>query len=996
MKLLNNLVNLVRQIKPLHTFDYCHLETKASKDKDAILMTTHGLMSAIDINGLNKLVGKEESADAHAVVCRIIEMLIENGHELDWGFSQNPLDTDRYLAEYQEPLLNTGKSMGLDLERQLKANADALKPYVRPEFNIMYIITPLRKENIKEHMAKVTKQNEAIRKIVDNMELSQSLTGFNESLLNEHESMVENVLSLLVSNKYTASRLTAEEIPQSIKRDATYKDPEGWSAKMWGDEIRFRVTPEDDNNGKNLHNWSALPLGMQIHDSPILPTQYTGIAQVGDYYVAPLLVEMIPESNSWLAHLLHAVPNHIPFRYRIYVKKEPSFISTLNKTIAGFTGFSEKHLKHNSTINKSWEYVDSLADQKIPTATVMITFSTWNTNPKVLQAQLAELKTKIQTWGKTQIITERGDLAEAVISTIPGYSTKCLASSTVERISEIAKLTPLTRPSNPFANEPTALRTVSGKLWGFSPTSRALPAYIEVVLAGSGSGKTVYQNAVNRDSNLKPGNKKITRHTTLDIGPGGKGTVLSLQDSLPADQSHLAIYEKLGMTADKAFNPFDLHLGLDKPTPLDMSTLEDLILILATPKGQEPTKLMAELISTVIDAAYNYYADNETAEEYDPGTNMQIDEALSLYPETQDSDATWGYRITWRKVTDFLFSRGHIREAKIANRYAVPKMTDLVRIASQTPTIVNRFSKAGATGMSLFDEFKTLMSTAAQGFPLLTAPTQIDFDDARYIVLDLNDVTQTEGSQKTAVMYSLAAMMGTRDFWLNDDDVHLFRPEYRFYIEDLIKSNREADLGVTFEEFRRTKGQKQLRSMINRWMAEGRKWGVRVQIVAQQPEHLDEEMIGHATIISILGTWNRATIAQLQKLVELSETEKEALMNGLIHGPRSDGSAMLMKYNLKSTGWGSQLVKLTKSGVELWASSSSQDDVQLRMEIEEMIGDNDLANKILCHRFPKGTADKELEREKTRISKNNLIGEDAVKNIAVKSVESWGLLQKIS
>jgi hypothetical protein len=103
-----------------------------------------------------------------------------------------------------------------------------------------------------------------------------------------------------------------------------------------------------------------------------------------------------------------------------------------------------------------------------------------------------------------------------------------------------------------------------------------------------------------------------------------------------------------------------------------------------------------------------------------------------------------------------------------------------------------------------------------------------------------------------------------------------------------------------------------------------------------------------------------------------------------------------MRYNLKASGWGSQLVKLTKSGVELWASSSSQDDVLLRMKIEETVGDNDLANQILCFRYPKGTAEKEIEKEQNRISQNNLIGEVATDNLARRAVETWAVMNKAS
>jgi intracellular multiplication protein IcmB len=471
---------------------------------------------------------------------------------------------------------------------------------------------------------------------------------------------------------------------------------------------------------------------------------------------------------------------------------------------------------------------------------------------------------------------------------------------------------------------------------------------------------------------------------------------MNLKGALPPTRDHEAIYEKMSTSERHAFNPFDLQLGAKRPTAVDSGFLQDFIELLATPKNfEKPTLLMAELITEVIEAAYERSLNKETAKEYKSNTNSDVDRILNLYPEANDFERkkeVWGLRKTWLKVRDFLFLKGHSREALIAQRYVVPLLPDLASVINQTPNILQRFNKAAPNGIPLVDEFQTLMSAAAKNYPLLTKPTVVDFDSSSYIVFDLNDVTQQEGSQQTNVMYSLTAQLGTKDYWFNIEDLPIIEPMYKKFNEEKIEFIREASLGVTFEEFRRTGGSPKLRSMINRWMAEGRKWGVRVQLVMQQALHADAEMFGHATVITLMGTWNKETINQLKKRVELTAAEEFALMEGIVHGPRAGGASMIIKYLLKDSGWGSQLLYLTKSVNELWSSSTTVEDVILKEHVEEIIGEANLANEILCTRFKKGSAVQDIQKQKKLAKLNESDAENIYEKLAKNAIKTWQIM----
>lgn len=986
------ITNFVAQTKGLHAMDYCHIETSPGKQFDHLSMTDGGFISAINLEGLNKLVGEEESKDAHGAMINIFDFLLTNGHEIDWGFTQNGLEAQQELDEFFRPLGNTADTIGLDCKRDLERSKNVLKGYIRPERNIFYIITKPKPDKLeKKDLAKIKATSTEYVNLFTDHQPAQgflSIAAFNERLKNEHEAAVDTCLSILESAGYTANRIERSEIPRNIKSDCEYENQRSWNAWLWGDDTRPKITPEDGTGShlSSLINWGGPALGMQMHPNEIKPDS-TGILKVGDYYVAPLLLEMLPEKNNWVSQLLKDIPNNIPFRYRAYIKQHKNFGHNISDVLSRVSNFSKKYLKRNYDIAQSFDYINDLANEKIATACISITMCTWSKSKAELQSNLAIIKAKVSAWGKAQVLVERGDPEEAVIATIPGYSTTRFAPATLESIAEIVKLVPHSRPAAPFEDGFSPLRMECGKLFPMSPISKELSAFIEIIIAGAGSGKSVYQNSINRDSNLKPGNTQIARHATLDIGPSGLGTVKGLRAALPPNRQHEAVYEKLTTSERHACNPFDLQLGAVRPTPVDQGFLQDFIELLVTPKNYStPSRLMGELVTEVIDAAYEDAFNKETAKIYNEDVSPEIDELLDLYKTDQPD---WGLRKTWVKVRDFLFDKGHIKEAIIAQRYAVPLLTDLPSAIKKNASILQRFSKSGeGGGMSLVEEFQTLISAAAKNFPLLTKPTKVDFDASNYIVFDLNDVTQQQGSQQTNVMYALASQLAVKDYWLNDDDLPFFSDKYKKYAEEKIRTIREMNLGITFEEFRRTGGSPKIRSMINRWMAEGRKWGVRVQLVMQQAGHADKEMFGHATVITLMGTWNKTMLDELKERIVITESEERALLNGTVHGPRTGGSSMIIKYNLKKGGWGSQLVYLTKSASELWSTSTTNDDTTLRGYVEELVGDNDIANDVLCTAFKKGSAVEHILRKKKEATLSS-DSENIYLSLAKQAIRSW-------
>src|SRR5260364_234402 len=68
------------------------------------------------------------------------------------------------------------------------------------------------------------------------------------------------------------------------------------------------------------------------------------------------------------------------------------------------------------------------------------------------------------------------------------------------------------------------------------PAYSSLPnAWVDLILALNGSGKSVWLNTLNLGAILSPGLKRLPLITIIDIGPSSSGLIDLLQNALPPD-----------------------------------------------------------------------------------------------------------------------------------------------------------------------------------------------------------------------------------------------------------------------------------------------------------------------------------------------------------------------------------------------------------------------------------------------------------------------------
>src|SRR3546814_15645763 len=120
---------------------------------------------------------------------------------------------------------------------------------------------------------------------------------------------------------------------------------------------------------------------------------------------------------------------------------------------------------------------------------------------------------------------------------------------------------PGNRDARPWKYGAVLFRTPDGRPWPYEPGSNQQDAYIDLVSAPPGKGKSVWLNSTNLAMCLSAsatsgiGGAQLPRIAIIDIGPSSAGLISLLKEALPPERRHEAQYRRLHMTQEAAINP---------------------------------------------------------------------------------------------------------------------------------------------------------------------------------------------------------------------------------------------------------------------------------------------------------------------------------------------------------------------------------------------------------------------------------------------------------
>lgn len=968
---------------------YCDLET--TEDHYTLVNTDGGLLSIIKIVGSREVAGKEE------MIARVEQlhhrlkgyMQDDDSHMIGVFFERDPGNTRRDAKRALAPAYATANRLQMNVKDILDDRIQTYAKHCSSERAYLCLWTikggltkDTYKREIQERLDYVKKHS------IPPSAHAQNVLAALRKLKTKHETFVTAVrqdfghIGIMVSPLEVHDAV--RELRISLLPDLTTNE---WRPALVGDKIRPNAINQEDDISNIIYPKISYQIGSHKTTNENLSNGLEAVRAYNRIYV-PFMMDRYPQEPQYFSKLLTRIPKDIPWRIAFII--EPNGIKKLGfkKMLVSIFGFMSQT---NKDIKKAFD--DLVANSKDdPAMRLRIAFATWGTKPEELEHNFSTITRAVQGWGICDTTNDCGDALSGLASTVPGFTKANIAPPAVAPLSDTIKMLPLDRPASPWDSAGTILfRTLDGKLYPFANGSSLQNAWIDLIFAPMGSGKSTLQNMMAWSSCLSPGITRIPPFLIIDVGPSSLGAVRIIKGALPPDQKHLAEYFRLRNDSKCGINSFDTNLGCRFPTRLDRDFLVNFLTLVCTPAGRASAPgSTSELVGLIIDEAYKKFADKDGGEPklYRPGRDQLVDDAVARIGLEVDDCSTW-----WN-VVDGLFKEGLIREASRAQRFAVPTLPDLSMV-SRIPAIRDiyepengRAVTVDGSGDTLLSHVNRMFSSAAREYPILSGETQFDLGDTRFIALDLNDVAKgggDAGKKQSALMYMLARNIGARSFFFHKDMLgELTDPSpsfYHAYHAERVKDVHQDMKTILFDEYHRTGNQKPLRESLLTDAREGRKANLRIGLASQLLDDFDKEMVEIATNIFIMKGGNPDYVKQIKEKFGLSATAAELLAREC-HGPPNFMAIFDTKH-----GRFIQLLANTMSGIEMWGLSTTKEDADLRDYLYEKIGEVE-TRKLLSIRYPGGSAKEEIERRRARLgvldeeSANN----DIIRNLAEELV----------
>lgn len=950
---------------------YCDLETA---DSPNVLVAHDGaLISLIRVSGVTQLIGSEEFERLHDGLTMSLQTpLSRAGHAFQVVFHHDRYAAPQLIADILSPSQQTSQRLSLALDDLFAERIKNLSDYCA--YESVYFVLWTRPAHLTSEQQKLTTR-EKLKFIRDKklppFRLSQNVIAAIPDLRDTHDAFVRSVLSDLSALNMTASLLEVHEAVKDIRRmaDAEFTD-KNWKACLPGDKVPLKQYEKFQGHITEIL-WPSLARQILPRDAENLDLR---TVRFGNRIYSCVFIDLLPKDvRSFSALLQRTLASHIPWRIAFLAESDALHTIKLKSALATILSFSSAQNRLLSDANNLLHYIAVNSDEAL--VKLQVAACTWAPEGKInlLRTRAAELAKAIEGWGSCDVSEISGDPFAGLVSTMVGVSAQSVATATIIPFSEMVYLLPITRPASPWKEGAQLFRTPDGKPWPFQPGSSEQTTWIDLIYARPGSGKSVLSNTLNLALCLAGGLQRLPRIAIIDIGPSSSGLISLLREALPLEHRHYVAYHRLRMTPEFAINPFDTQLGARYPTPQERGFLVNFLSLLATPLGSDVSyDGIADMAGLVIDELYKQFADSGKPYTYTPGIETLIDGILEEIGFIGDS------RTTWWEVTDALFSAGFTHEAILAQRYAMPLVADAVSIC-RTPVIEDLYGKITIrTGETLINAFSRMISSAIREYPILSRVTRFDLGEARVVSLDLDEVAKSGGDaadRQTAVMYMLARYILTRDYYLSIENIGDMPPQYRDHHRIRIEEIREDPKRIVLDEFHRTSKAKAVREQVITDMREGRKWNIQVALLSQSLDDFDPVMVEFATSIYIMDAGPAQAIEKSARVFGLSPTAQTALRTR-VHGPREGGSTFLVQFSTKF-GMNTQLLTLTLGPVELWAFSTTVEDVSLRNRLYQHLGAAE-ARRVLARLFPGGTIKKLVEKRLLALKETQvMITEDA-------------------
>ncbi|MXX88945.1 MAG: hypothetical protein F4213_05575 [Boseongicola sp. SB0677_bin_26] len=963
------------------------------EDENTLVMKDGTLLSLAVLDGAIRTPGEE---DIPKIVERLRNTLSpylsQPGHLIDFNFLR---DSDLARRRVENVVARTGRSaerLGLDIDDVLEERRRVLSRIMVAETLLIALYTcpdVLSPEELSDEGKALGRKRKELPVMVRAHDPAAGM----DLVMTRHAAMVDAVIRAFRTNGFLCRSLDVisalREMHASLHgsgsghaEDWTPILPEWMKSGQSKPCVAMPETPPEVS-GRDFSPLFGPKLDRQLatEDSFIVDTRTVRVGNrifsAFDMTVPP---ETLPEFNA-LVRDITAKSSDLPWRCSMRIEAGGMHSQALKNLFLSIFTFAAP--THNKRIRAAVETLREIDGQSDSVVRLRMSFSTWAKldDEEMLRRNAQTLVGAVQRWGSSRADGISGDQLATVMSTMPGLTMASTAPVAAAPLAHALAMAPIARQASPWDHGAVLFRTDDGQVWPFQPGSSRQSTWVTLLVGTPGSGKSVMMNTMNFASAISPyasGNDApaLPRLAMIDIGPSSSGMISLIQEALPPERRHEALFSKLRMSRDHAVNVFDTQLGCRAPTANERQFLVNFLCLVCGSGLEAPEKVVRGLVTACVDRSYVAFSDMANPRRYLHNEEPAIDQVLDGHGFTVHGETSW-----W-EVVDFLMEQGHVHEASLAQRHAVPVLSDLVT-ASQSEQVASFYEGTmdTETGQNLLDSFRRMVSEIVRDFPILSGRTRFSIGSARIVSLDLMDVTVGGASvmakRQTALMYMLARHVLTRDFFLDEAEFRAAESNGimpTLYLDHHVKrakANLQCPKLFCMDEFHRTGQIPILIEQVLQDAREGRKFNVDIRIASQLIEDFPEPVIEIATGLLVCDAGSESSIDCMDRQFRLTESEKRVMRDQLT-GPTRRGAPVWAMFRLKEEGMVRQKLTLTLGPAEIWAFSTTAEDVALRSQLYEKLGPR-LTRRILARRFPGGSAKSEIEARIMQIEESGSI-----------------------
>lgn len=919
------------------------------------------LISVLDIRGARKLVGRDDFEVMGTNFARIVEKMCRAGsgnqHSFAIGFRSDPSQARTIISRIMKPQVQTASGFGITDLRMLKERHDALVRCCTDES--VYLVVRTHAEDLTAHERKVradTKRRIGIhlRKIKAGgmqfpMGVSQTIPLPLGALVPRHHAAVRTMVDDLRANlsaggaQLLVTLVNAHDAVASMRRHLDARPvPAGWKPRLFGDKnsrlggAAFATMTDDAHI-------TPTRLARQVINGPIDDDfGVRELAYYGEHWYGSVILEICPDNGSEpFSDLAARIGRQIPWRVSFEINPNGTRVRQMERTLAAFLGAVGDY---NKGIRKAFDQLKELQNEGTYICSLRMVLTTWAKTKEQALVNLSNLSSSVESWGAAGCTNETGEPGRAMMASSAAFSAVSPAPFLPAPIAEVARMVPFSRPASIWDRGQIIFSTLEGRPYPVEFGSGLQNYWATIGFAPTGSGKSFTLNVLNSGLLLAPGATEVPPITLVDVGHSGALVMEWFKSILPDRLKEQVLAVTLRNTDEYVVNPFDTQHGFDEPMTTDVDFLVAVLGTMSPGCGPEAAKFFER----VVRAAYVRYArispdSRRWQNAYDEKVAIAL---MNINYVVTDKTRVW-------QVVDALFEAGYLDESISAQRFAMPTLADLPKVAADA-SVANVYGNAAHNGERIIDIFTRNIVASLDTYKLLSNFTKFNLGAARAVSIDLQEVvgsmTSEEGRRRSGIMFLLARRIGARNYFLKWDEMSReCPPAYAKYHETRVAKLWETIKFLQYDECHYFSGIEAVVGLVRSDLRTGRKFNLVSAMFSQQLEDFDATVLDNSYIVFVMGMGD-ASPMKVKDAFALSDDEMQSISSHCIRP-----GTMFARFRTRF-GTLSQIVRLNVSGYEQWAFTTQGKDPALRAALSKYLPRNE-AIGLLTDLFPSGTAE---------------------------------------